>query len=131
MEHASKVAILGISGSGRKRSYNSALLEAAKQLLPPDIWSEFANTYVSLDVEETWEALDHLDQVLGSRASDCGCLTAFLELTAKEAVLKKDDEAVNKSILWGRRTCEAFCRTHAESGAAPSHRGHPRAGVDV
>jgi chromate reductase len=32
----SKVAILGISGSGRKRSYNSALLEAAKQLLPPD-----------------------------------------------------------------------------------------------
>src|SRR5438094_9595509 len=36
MEHASKVAILGISGSGRKRSYDSALLEAAKQLLPPD-----------------------------------------------------------------------------------------------
>jgi chromate reductase len=29
-----KIAILGISGSGRKRSYNSALLEAAKQLLP-------------------------------------------------------------------------------------------------
>lgn len=25
-----------MSGSGRKRSYNSALLEAAKQLLPPD-----------------------------------------------------------------------------------------------
>src|SRR3989441_6762609 len=36
MEQPSKVAILGISGSGRKRSYNSALLEAAKQLLPPD-----------------------------------------------------------------------------------------------
>src|SRR5207245_9302401 len=36
MEKLSKVAILGISGSGRKRSYNSALLEAAKQLLPPD-----------------------------------------------------------------------------------------------
>lgn len=32
----SKVTILGISGSGRKRSYNSALLEAAKQLLPED-----------------------------------------------------------------------------------------------
>jgi chromate reductase len=30
----SKIAILGISGSGRKRSYNTALLEAAKQLLP-------------------------------------------------------------------------------------------------
>src|SRR5216683_6837903 len=36
MEQSSKVAILGISGSGRKRSYNNALLEAAKQLLPPD-----------------------------------------------------------------------------------------------
>ena len=36
MEKLSKVAILGISGSGRKGSYNSALLEAAKQLLPPD-----------------------------------------------------------------------------------------------
>jgi len=29
-----------------------------KQLLPPNIWSEFASTYVSLDVEETWAALD-------------------------------------------------------------------------
>ena len=36
MEKLSKVAILGISGSGRKGSFNSALLEAAKQLLPPD-----------------------------------------------------------------------------------------------
>src|SRR5438876_11449305 len=34
MEKPSKVAILAISGSGRKRSFNSALLEAAKQLLP-------------------------------------------------------------------------------------------------
>jgi chromate reductase len=34
MEQPSKVAILGISGSGRKMSYNTALLEAAKQLLP-------------------------------------------------------------------------------------------------
>src|SRR2546425_3488764 len=36
MEKPSKVAILGISGSGRKRSFNSALLEAAKQVLPPN-----------------------------------------------------------------------------------------------
>ena len=34
MEKSSKVAILGISGSGRKRSFNSALLGAARQLLP-------------------------------------------------------------------------------------------------
>jgi len=36
MPKPSKLAILGISGSGRKRSYNTALLEAAKQLLPRD-----------------------------------------------------------------------------------------------
>ena len=36
MEQTSTIAILGISGGGRKRSYNSALLEAATQLLPPD-----------------------------------------------------------------------------------------------
>ena len=36
MEQSSRLAILGISGSGRKRSYNTALLEAAKQLLPQD-----------------------------------------------------------------------------------------------
>ena len=34
MEQPSKVAILGMSGSGRKKSFNSALLEAEKQLLP-------------------------------------------------------------------------------------------------
>ena len=36
MAQPSKLTILGISGSGRKRSYNTALLEAAKQLLPQD-----------------------------------------------------------------------------------------------
>jgi chromate reductase, NAD(P)H dehydrogenase (quinone) len=34
MEQLAKLTILGISGSGRKRSYNTALLEAAKQLVP-------------------------------------------------------------------------------------------------
>jgi len=34
MAQPSKLAILGISGSGRKGSFNTALLEAAKQLLP-------------------------------------------------------------------------------------------------
>ncbi len=36
MEKSSTLTILGISGSGRKRSFNSALLEAAKPLLPPN-----------------------------------------------------------------------------------------------
>jgi len=39
----SKLAILGISGSGRKRSFNTALLEAAKHLLPPDPTLEVAD----------------------------------------------------------------------------------------
>jgi chromate reductase, NAD(P)H dehydrogenase (quinone) len=36
MGQQSKLAILGISGSGRKNSYNTALLEAGKHLLPQD-----------------------------------------------------------------------------------------------
>src|SRR5467141_2903986 len=36
VEEPSKLTILGISGSGRKVSYNTALLEAAKELLPQD-----------------------------------------------------------------------------------------------
>jgi chromate reductase, NAD(P)H dehydrogenase (quinone) len=36
MEQRSKVAILGISGSGRKGSFNTALLVAARQLVPKD-----------------------------------------------------------------------------------------------
>src|SRR6266446_1127140 len=43
MEQPSKVAILGISGSGRKSSFNTALLEAARQLLPPDATLEVAD----------------------------------------------------------------------------------------
>ena len=43
MEHSSKLAILGISGSGRKRSYNTALLEAAKQLLPQNATLEIVD----------------------------------------------------------------------------------------
>jgi len=36
MAQPSKLTILGMSGSGRKRSYNTALLEAAKELPPQD-----------------------------------------------------------------------------------------------
>jgi aminoglycoside 6-adenylyltransferase len=43
-----------------------------KQLLPPDIWSEFAATYVSLDVEETWAALDRLIALFRQVALDVG-----------------------------------------------------------
>src|SRR3989449_7019672 len=43
MDQASKLAILGISGSGRKMSFNSALLEAANQLLPQNATLEVAD----------------------------------------------------------------------------------------
>jgi aminoglycoside 6-adenylyltransferase len=43
-----------------------------KHLLPPDIWSEFAGTYVSLDVEETWAALDRAIALFRQVAPDVG-----------------------------------------------------------
>jgi hypothetical protein len=72
-------------------------------------------------------AVEHLRNVVETRDYGCGCLSGFLELTAKEALLKGDDEGVNRSILSGRRICEEFCRTHAEGGVAPAYRGDARA----
>src|SRR5438128_12527071 len=43
MAQPSKLAILGISGSGRKRAFNTALLEAAKQLLPQNATLEIVD----------------------------------------------------------------------------------------
>jgi aminoglycoside 6-adenylyltransferase len=43
-----------------------------KQLLPLNIWSEFASTYVSLDVEETWAALDRVIELFRQVAPDVG-----------------------------------------------------------
>ncbi len=43
-----------------------------KQLLPPDIWSEFATTYVELHVEETWAALDRVIALFRQVALDVG-----------------------------------------------------------
>jgi aminoglycoside 6-adenylyltransferase len=43
-----------------------------KQLLPPGIWSAFASTYVSLDVEEIWTALDCVIALFRQVAPDVG-----------------------------------------------------------
>jgi hypothetical protein len=43
-----------------------------KQLLPPDIWSEFAATYVSLDVEENWAALSRVIALFRRVATEVG-----------------------------------------------------------
>ncbi len=43
-----------------------------KQLLPPNIWQQFASTYVSLDTEETWAALDRVIALFRQIAADVG-----------------------------------------------------------
>ena len=52
------------------------------------------------------QALEHLTKVLQSQTSDCGCLSGFLELAAKEHVLKGDREAIARSIQSGLSICE-------------------------
>jgi hypothetical protein len=47
------------------------------------------------------DALQHLRQVLQYRRTDCDCLRGFLELTAKEHVLKGDECEMKKAILRG------------------------------
>jgi aminoglycoside 6-adenylyltransferase len=49
-----------------------------KQLLPPNIWSEFASTYVSLDVEETWTALDGVIALFRQVALDVGNALGYI-----------------------------------------------------
>jgi aminoglycoside 6-adenylyltransferase len=48
-----------------------------KQLLPPDIWSEFASTYISLDVAETWAALERVIALFRQVASDVGSALGY------------------------------------------------------
>jgi aminoglycoside 6-adenylyltransferase len=43
-----------------------------KQFLSPNIWSEFASTYVALDVEETWGALHRLMALFRQVGQDVG-----------------------------------------------------------
>jgi hypothetical protein len=65
-----------------------------------------------IDVEQTlqWchvpskpatDALLHLSNVLKTRRTDCDCLHGFLELTAKEHLLRQNDAEIEKKILWG------------------------------
>lgn len=57
----------------------------------------------------TREALRHLRKVLKLRRRDCSCLAGFLELVAKEAMLKKDASAaaaIDEKVGWGIRQVE-------------------------
>lgn len=58
------------------------------------------------------EALHHLRKVLKLRRRDCSCLTDFLELVAKEALLKRGAStqpaasAIDEKVDWGIRQVE-------------------------
>ncbi len=43
----------------------------------------------------------HLQLVLSSRSTRCGCLGGFLELAAKEALLKGDGAGIESAVGWG------------------------------
>jgi aminoglycoside 6-adenylyltransferase len=43
-----------------------------KQMLPAEIWSEFASTYVPLESGQTWEALDRLIALFRKVAMEVG-----------------------------------------------------------
>jgi hypothetical protein len=47
------------------------------------------------------DALAHLQQVLRRRRTTCDCLAGFLELTAKEHLLNKNEAGIESSILKG------------------------------
>ena len=49
----------------------------------------------------TMEALDHLQRVLSRQSVDNECLDGYLDLVAKEAVLKKDRKGMDEAIEWG------------------------------
>jgi hypothetical protein len=51
-------------------------------------------------------AIAHLKQVLESRGGRCDCLNGFLELTAKESLLHKNNVEIEKKISWGTQLME-------------------------
>ena len=55
-------------------------------------------------------AIRHLLQALETRSSDCDCLSGFLELTAKEHLLKKNDAGIQTKITWGAHFIDGILR---------------------
>jgi hypothetical protein len=51
-------------------------------------------------------AIAHLKQVLKSRGRRCDCLRGFLELTAKEHLLHKNNIEIEQKISWGTQLME-------------------------
>jgi hypothetical protein len=51
-------------------------------------------------------AIEHLKQILRARGGRCDCLNGFLELTAKESLLHKNNTEIERKIAWGTRLME-------------------------
>jgi hypothetical protein len=57
-------------------------------------------------VRQVRTALEHLHDVLRSRKTSCDCFNGFLELTAREHLLKQNKAGIEKSIQSGLEICE-------------------------
>jgi len=91
MAQPSKLAILGISGSGRKRSFNTALLEAAKQLLPQNatlevvdvsrlpLYNQDLEHEMPVDVKELKKKIRGADAILLATPEHNYSITAVLK----------------------------------------------------
>jgi len=91
MAQSSKLAILGISGSGRKRSFNTALLEAAKQLLPQNatlevvdvsrlpLYNQDLEHEMPVDVKELKKKIRDADAILIATPEHNYSITAILK----------------------------------------------------
>src|SRR5260370_8965916 len=102
VEEPSKLTILGISGSGRKRSYNTALLEAAKELLPQDATLEVVDVselpLYNQDLEHDLpETVKELKKKI--RGADAILIATPEHNYSVTAVLKN-------AIEWGNRAAE-------------------------
>lgn len=67
-----------------------------KQLLPPDIWREFAGTYVLLDVEETWAALSRVIALFRQVAADVGNVLGYTYPQEVDDLVSAYLEAIRK-----------------------------------
>ena len=73
------------------------------------------NPHPASDIRRPKSALEHLHKALKTRNVSCGCLSGFLELTAKEHLLKKNQESLENSIRWGLELCERSLASEQDS----------------
>jgi hypothetical protein len=75
----------------------------------------FRSPHPTSHVRRPKSALEHLHKALKTRNTACGCLAGFLELTAKEHLLKKNQESIENTIQWGLSLCERALSSEPDS----------------